>query len=136
MTSRLDQYRNRFNREPVDYRPGSATGVAIVLVILGSIGVVLGMRILDGSEAEGSGLFALVVAAIVVPAAEAIGGIGVWQGRRWGRWLALVGCGANLIACFLFLTNGRPLMGLFGLALYIGLCLQLCLDSVVRWCQR
>ncbi|MET7392434.1 hypothetical protein ABZS66_02935 [Dactylosporangium sp. NPDC005572] len=136
MTSRLDQYRNRFKREPLDYRPSSATGAAIVLVVLGSIGVVLGVSILSNSDAEGSWLFALVIAAIVVPAAEAVGGIGVWQGRRWGRWLALFGCAAQLLACFLFLTNGRPLVGLFGLAIYIGLGLQLCLDSVVRWCHR
>ncbi|GGM80367.1 hypothetical protein ACFFX1_33975 [Dactylosporangium sucinum] len=135
MTPRLERYQNRFEREPLDYRPSSATTAAVLLVIIGSLGVVLGMSMVSNASLAGSWLLVLVLAAIGVPATEAIGGIGVWQGRRWGRWMALFGCGANLLASAVFLFNGAPLMGLIGCALYLGLCLQLCLDSIIRWCH-
>lgn len=125
---------------PAERRPGQATTAAVLLIVIGALGVLTTVLLLSVlGDASGNGeqvsgvLQFLVFAQLALSAAQIVSGAFVLPGRHWARTLGITLTSLNLLGGILSLFSAGAL-ALIGVILNITLLMLLTRRDVRYWC--
>jgi hypothetical protein len=126
-------------RQPVRpvTRPRQVWVVSILLVLIGVLGGLIGAYLLKDALDHGDDNSVVVLAAIAVAVgvAQLVAAGLVFAGVNWGRGLATVACGLNLVGGLLGLVNGAGGRAWLGIVVNIALIGTLAGKDVAAWCR-
>lgn len=120
-------------------RPASVWIVSILLVLVGVLGAVLAVLLVDDavSHGEEDEVVAAAVFAVLLAGAQVVSGVGVFVGWARGRTLALLVCAANAVLVIVGAATDRvgSSQGWLSVAFYGALLFGLAGPKVSDWCR-
>jgi len=125
---------------PAGRRPRQATTAAVLLIVIGALGVVLSLLLVsvlgdataNGAQVSGVAEF-LVFAQLAVSGAQIVSGAFVLPGRHWARTLGITMTSLNLVGGILSLFSAGA-FALVGVVLNVVLISLLTGRDVRYWC--
>ncbi|BCB77196.1 hypothetical protein GCM10022251_57150 [Phytohabitans flavus] len=120
-------------------RPASVWVVALLLVLFGALGAVIGALVVEDavSHGEEARVVAAGVFAMLLAGTQVVAGVGVFVGWAQGRVLAMLVCVANVVLVILAAATDRLGSGQSWLAVafYGALLFGLAGPKIHAWCR-